>query len=125
MKISTYLTVLFVALALVLGAYGLFHYLHILELPLALFKLMLFLIPVLFVVGAVIMIPGFKKGPENFVGRFMILTTFQMLAVLSTIAAVWYVRKSNLRDFGFQLIVLFILLMVVQSVLLIRGNRNR
>lgn len=125
MKSSMYFLILVVGLTVLLGIFGGLHAAHILELPLRFFYLLIGFVPFLFLLGAAIAVPGFKKAPENFVARFMILTTFQMLAVLSVIAAVWYTQKGQLKAFGFQLLALFVAGLILQSVLLVLANRNR
>lgn len=66
------------------------------------------------------MTAGKYKNPDSFAQRFMLLTTFQLLAILSVIAAVWYVSEPHLKAFGLQFVSVFVLLMFVQSFLLIR-----
>lgn len=122
---SKYLTLLLVFLGVIMTAFGLLHYLHLLMLPMPLFQLIIFLVPFLAAVGIVIVVPGFSKPAEQFVMRFMILTTVQMLTVLSVIAAVWYTNKIHLKEFGLQFISAFIALLAVQSVLLILVNNKK
>lgn len=73
----------------------------------------------IFVMGTLIIAPGLKKNPENFVGRFMILTTIQLLAVLSVLLAITYVKIPNVKIVSFHIISVFVLLMFFQSFLLI------
>lgn len=76
----------------------------------------------IFILGTLIISPGLNKSPENFVGRFLILTTVQMLSVLSVILALVYTKFPEARTMGFHLITIFCFLLAVQSVLLIRIN---
>lgn len=124
MKKNNYFLYLTIAVAVVLTTFGLLHYLKIIQLPLKLFLLVNILIPVLFLLGALIITMGKYKSPDSFAQRFMLLTTFQLLTILSVIAGVWYVSKIHLKAFGLQFVSVFVLLMFVQSFLLIRLGAN-
>lgn len=76
----------------------------------------------IFLLGTLIISPGLNKSPENFVGRFLILTTVQMLSVLSVILALVYTKYPEAKTMGFHLISIFCTLLAIQSVLLIRIN---
>ncbi len=102
----------------VLVCYGLLHYSKVLQLPFNLFLIQFIVVPFIFILGTFIMWSGLGKEPEVFVGRFLILTTFQFLAVLSIMAAVWYKMNAHLKPFAFQFLGLFIALMIAQSVLI-------
>ena len=106
-----------------LGGFSILHFLDVLSLPQRLFYVLAIVISALFLISGAIMYNGFKKGPDVFVNKFMIITTFQFLAVLSVIGAVWYKLPHNFKAFGFQFIGLFIFLMIVQSVLILRNNK--
>ena len=77
-------------------------------------------ISILFIAGAFIIAPGFVKDPDSFVNRFLVLTTLQMLAMLSLLAALVYVKVPDMRGIGFHSISIFIILLMIQSILLIR-----
>jgi hypothetical protein len=79
---------------------------------------------IIFNLGLLIIAPGLNKTAENFVMRFMILTTVQMLSVLSIILVMVYLDCANARVMGFHLISLFCLILAIQSGLLIRINSN-
>lgn len=76
----------------------------------------------IFLLGILIISPGLNKSPENFVMRFLILTTVQMLSVLSVILALVYTKYPEAKTMGFHLIFIFCFLLATQSVLLIRIN---
>jgi hypothetical protein len=79
----------------------------------------------IFLLGMLIISPGLNKSPENFVMRFLILTTVQMLSVLSIILGLVYTGFEDARPIGFHLIGVFCVLLAIQSVLLIRINSKR
>jgi len=77
-------------------------------------------IAVIFILGLLIILPGFKSGPDNFALRFMALTTVQMLSMLSLILVLIVGKWPDARYWAFTAISMFIFLLAVQSVLFIR-----
>ncbi len=71
-----------------------------------------------------VMAPGIGKAPENFTMRFLILTTTQMLSVLSVVAAFVYLKRFDARTAGFELVCGFLFLLAAQSYFLIRFNKK-
>jgi len=71
-----------------------------------------------------VMAPGIGKSPENFTLRFLILTTTQMLGVLSVVAAFVYLKRFDARSAGFELVFGFLFLLAIQSYFLIRFNKK-
>lgn len=120
-----FISYMVVAVLILLIGHFVLHFTGYLSSPAILYQLIVGSILFLFIGGAFLIGPGLHKAPENFVGRFMILTTVQMLTILSIIAAVVYKNYSGLKSFGFQLISIFIALLFLQSFLLIRLNKNR
>jgi len=111
----------FIIIALV--GFTLLHFFDVLSLPRRLFYILILIITMLFLVSAAIMYNSFTKSPEVFVNKFLIITTFQFLAVLSVIGAIWYKMPYHLKAFGFQFIGVFIALMIAQSVIILRNNK--
>lgn len=79
----------------------------------------------IFLLGLLIVAPGLNKSAENFTLRFLILTTVQMLSVLSIILALIYLKQPEAKTIGFHLIFSFTFLLAIQSVLLIRINEKK
>lgn len=75
---------------------------------------------VIYVLGIVVIAPGLDKKPENFVGRFLILTTVQLIAAMAVLAVMAYVKLPNMRSLSLHFISAFIVLLGVQSYLLIK-----
>lgn len=113
-----------IALIVVLSIYSGLHGMKLISLPLPLFKIVLLLIPVVFIIGGIVVSSGFGKEGDVFVNRFLILTTFQLLAVLSILVAVAYKMNGHLKAFGFQFIAVFIFLMALQSFFIIKINNK-
>lgn len=120
MKKSNYFLYLISALLIVLVVYDLLHAFHLIQLPMKLFLLVNIVIPVLFIGGAAIITVGRKKNPESFAQRFMLMTTFQLLTILSIVAAIWYKANIHLKSFGLQFVSVFVILMIFHSLLLVR-----
>ncbi len=74
----------------------------------------------IFIVGTIIIAPGLEIEPKNFVGRFLVLTTAQMLSALAIFAAIVFVKFPNFQTVVLHTLVVFVLLMVIQSILLLR-----
>ena len=89
--------------------------------PALIIDLLLFL---MFGAGAMLIGPGLDKDPENFVNRFLILTTVQLLAAMSILAALAYVKMTDMKTIALQFISLFVVLLVIQSFLLVKGVKN-
>jgi hypothetical protein len=124
-KNKQYVFLFLVVLSLTLVAfYGIVHAEFILLSPKGL-QLVLLSEGIVFVGGTFIIAPGLVKSEENFVGRFLILTTVQMLAVLSIILALVYLKYPQAKAIGFQLLFVFLFLMSVQSFLLVKLKNKK
>lgn len=107
------------------GVYVLLNYFNLFQITFN-HSLIIALINILiFGVSALIITPGLRKAPTNFTGSFLILTTLQMLSVLSVILAFVYAQTGSFRQLGFHMISLFMVFLIYQSALLIYfSNRN-
>ena len=78
----------------------------------------------LIAIGSLVVLPEISKKSEAFVGRFMIMTTIQMLGVLSM--AVWIAMSGteNYRSIVIHQMLFFIAAMAVQSLLLIASRKS-
>ena len=83
------------------------------------------LLLVVFGLGAMLIGPGLDKDPENFVNRFLILTTVQLLGAMSILAALAYMKMPDMRIIALQFISVFIILLGVQSFFLVKGVKNQ
>ena len=75
---------------------------------------------VIYALGIILIAPGLDKNPENFVGRFLILTTVQLLAAMSVLAALAYVKNPQMRELSLHFISAFVIVLGVQSFLLVK-----
>jgi hypothetical protein len=76
---------------------------------------------ILFWGGAFFVAPTINQGRETFVGKFLILTTFQILGFLSVAGALVFVKQPLLNTISYNMLIVFSSLLVIQSVLLISG----
>jgi len=74
--------------------------------------------------GALIISFGLNSKAENFVMRFLSITTFQMIAAMSVMAAVIFVKYPNARMIVFHFLILFCLTLIVQTIMLVRAKNN-
>lgn len=81
---------------------------------------------VIFLLGILIILPGFKGSADNFALRFIGLTTLQMLSMLALIVVLIFGKVQDARYWGFTAISIFIGLLAVQSYLFVREiNRKQ
>lgn len=78
----------------------------------------------LFLSGTFIMLPGFKKGPEVFVQRFLILTTVQMIGFFSIVAGFAYSRHPTAKTVIMHLLVLVLFYLTIQSTFLVKYSKD-
>lgn len=78
----------------------------------------------IFSTGMLIIYPALKKPASEFVGRFMMLTTIQLLEVLSLVTFFIFKKVPLFKLQAFHTIGLFVLLLSIQSVLLVRQVRK-
>lgn len=79
----------------------------------------------IFVIGTFIIAPGLEKEPKNFVSRFLVLTTVQILSALVIFAAIVFVKYPNLETVILHTLSVFVALMTIQSLLLLRFVNNK
>ena len=93
---------------------GIFH------VPLTKLFLMDGLLFLLFLASTLIIAPGLDKASDNFVNRFLLLTTLQLLTMMITILSLSLIKMNHFKAIGYHLLVLFLSLLSVQAFLLVR-----
>lgn len=78
----------------------------------------------LFLLGPVVLRKDLHNSSESFVLKFMVVTTLQLLAVLSLAAYVVFSGIKYARENVYHVIAVFILFLFVQSVILVRSRRK-
>lgn len=78
------------------------------------------LILVLFGLGILIVIPGFKTGSETFALRFLGLTTIQILVMMFLMVGIIFGRIEDARYWAFTALILFGIILAIQSVLFVQ-----
>lgn len=107
-----------------LGIYSALFITEILGIEEPAFRLVLIIVASIFVLGTLIVAPGLNRSPHHFVLHFLVLTTVQMIALLSVAAALVYLRLDGFRTIVVHALALFLLFMVMQSVLLVKTSRD-
>lgn len=67
---------------------------------------------------------GLNSKAENFVMRFMSITTFQMIAAMSVMAAFIFVKYPNAKMIVFHFLILFCAVLTVQTVMLVKEKNS-
>jgi len=93
---------------------GIFH------VPITKLFLMDGLLFILFLASTLIIAPGLDKASDNFVNRFLLLTTLQLLTMMITILSLSLIKMNNFKAIGYHSLSVFIALLSVQAFLLVR-----
>jgi len=93
---------------------GIFH------VPLTKLFLMDGLLFLLFLASTLIIAPGLDKASDNFVNRFLLLTTLQLLTMMVTILSLSLIKMNHFKAIGYHLLIVFIDLLSAQAILLVR-----
>lgn len=72
--------------------------------------------------GALLISFGLKSKAEGFVMRFLSITTFQMIAAMSVMAAFIFVKYPNAKLIVFHFLILFCSTLAVQTVMLVKAK---
>lgn len=75
----------------------------------------------IFLIGLPIVTIGNTMDDSGFVGRFLVLTTVQMLSFMALLAALFYVQTPDFRPVVLHLVALFVALLAMQSTVMIRS----
>ena len=109
-----------VLLLLVLSLHSLLVFFQVFGVSFSKFISLEIVLLVIYALGVLVIAPGLDKNPENFVGRFLILTTIQLIAAMSVLAALAYAKVPEMRSLSLHFISAFVLVLGVQSYLLVR-----
>ena len=109
-----------VLLLLVLSLHSLLVFFQVFGVSFSKFISLEIVLLVIYALGVLVIAPGLDKNPENFVGRFLILTTIQLIAAMSVLAALAYAKVPEMRSLSLHFISAFVLVLGVQSYLLVK-----
>ena len=79
---------------------------------------------ILYFLGTLIISPGLDKAPDNFVNRFLILTTVQLMAAMFSVMLFVVTKIHNVKAVSYHLLAVFLCLMTIQSVLLVKRIKS-
>ena len=108
------------SLLVVLGTYVSLvqgHVLHLVEKHAIIISLT---ISIIFGGGIPLITPAFRQDPEKFVGRFLVLTTVQLLFAMSILLAFVVSKQTDAKLMCFHFISLFVIILIIQSLGLIK-----
>jgi hypothetical protein len=123
-KIKKYLTFFLPSLLLITGTFYFLTVGGVIGLKASVVLRLCLVLFVIFICGALIIVPGLKKDPERFAIHFLGLTTFQMLSAFGVIGFLAFQKIDQVKSIGLYFIALFCILLFIQSFLLIRINRS-
>lgn len=118
-----YLTTIVVGALLIFGAHFLLLHFNVVSYNFKHFVALDIIIIALFILASPIVLVG-NVTHESFVLRFMGLTTFQLLGVLSIIGAVVYSGIPLIRHIVYNLMGVFLAMLVVQSIALMKFSKG-
>ncbi len=75
---------------------------------------------VLFALGIFLVLPGLKKGSDTFALRFLGLTTMQILGMMFLLVGIIFGKMEDARYWAFSALIIFGVLLAIQSVLFIQ-----
>lgn len=119
-KASVFTLIILGSLLVVLGAYVALVQGHVLPLVEKHAIIISLTISIIFGGGIPLITPSFRQEPEKFVGRFLVLTTVQLLLAMSILLAFIVSKQSDAKMMCFHFISLFVLILIVQSFGLIK-----
>lgn len=119
-KASVFTLIILGSLLVVLGTYVALVQGHVLQLVEKHAIIISLTISIIFGGGIPLITPSFRQEPEKFVGRFLVLTTVQLLLAMSILLAFIVSKQSDAKMMCFHFISLFVLILIVQSFGLIK-----
>lgn len=119
-----YFLYLLLSIILVFVIYGVLLSLGVLSAPARIVLIIVFVIVFQFMSAGVIVTAGKMDQPESFAQRFLILTTYQLFIIMLILLAVRFSAEEYFKLFLFHYMSIFMVLMIVQSVLLIKLGKK-
>ncbi|TNE55695.1 MAG: hypothetical protein EP338_02680 [Bacteroidetes bacterium] len=80
---------------------------------------------ILFVISGLIMSPGVQKGGEHFALRFLVMTTLQLLAMMTLILVLGFQIKQGRLNLALNASILFLIALGIQSYFLFRAAKKQ
>lgn len=108
-----------ISLHILLLSTGIFH------LPLANLYISDGILLAMFVLGTLIISPGLDKAPDNFVNRFILLTTFQLMGMMIYILVLSMTKIPYFKMIGYHTLGVFLFLLLAQAFFLVKVVRSK
>lgn len=119
-KAKLFTLIILGSLLVVLGIYVALVQGHVLQLVEKHAIIIALTISIIFGGGIPLITPSFRQDPEKFVGRFLVLTTVQLLLAMSILLAFVVSKQSDAKMMCFHFISLFVIILIIQSLGLIK-----
>lgn len=74
----------------------------------------------LFLASTFIISPGLDKAPDNFVNRFLLLTTLQLFTMMFSVLILSVIKIPHFKAIGYHLLTVFMCLLIMQAIFLVR-----
>lgn len=74
----------------------------------------------MFVLGTLIISPGLDKAPDNFVNRFILLTTFQLMGMMIYVLVLSMTKIPYFKIIGYHTLGVFLFLLLGQAFFLVK-----
>lgn len=107
-----------ISIHILLLSTGIFH------LPLANLYISDGILLAMFVLGTLIISPGLDKAPDNFVNRFILLTTFQLMGMMIYILVLSMTKIPYFKMIGYHTLGVFLFLLLAQAFFLVKVVRS-
>lgn len=108
-----------ISIHILLLSTGIFH------LPLANLYISDGILLAMFVLGTLIISPGLDKAPDNFVNRFILLTTFQLMGMMIYILVLSMTKIPYFKMIGYHTLGVFLFLLLAQAFFLVKVVRSK
>lgn len=120
MKSKTFRNKIFGSIIAVVGLHVVLLFSGIFHLPLTNLLISDGILFSMFVLGTLIVSPGLDKAPDNFVNRFILLTTFQLMGMMIYILILSMTKIPYFKMIGYHTLGVFLCLLMAQAFFLVK-----
>ena len=120
MKSKTFRNKIFASIFAVIGIHIILLCTGIFHLPLTNLLISDTILFSMFVLGTLIVSPGLDKAPDNFVNRFILLTTFQLMGMMFYVLVLSMTRIPYFKIIGYHTLGVFMCMLMAQAFFLVK-----
>lgn len=125
MKSKSFLLLMLITAILIYGVHFLLLHNRVVSYNWFHFNLFDIIVLVIFLLTSLIAANALKQKSEDFVMKFMLVTTLQFLSVLAIIAAIIFAKLPQSKIIALNVVSVFFAMLMVQSVSLILALRSK